>query len=313
MTQLFVPGAPRKGFDGAAIFATDPASGSPVQYMFADDMVRYIRSDNKDYPEAVDNAGLTHISIAGVKTGLVTVQAFLHPDRNIHTFLNTAFGPRTNGQLVPWTMVLVPNGGGAQIKAAGIWWATAQIGGRYAQRGGDGRIGMVLTGVVADPDNSLGMTDISLPSAGSNGAGVSQFIQAGFTDGQGSPVTYDLVRSFALSLNNQLSPQPSAKNRTARIGSGYTPGPLRGGLALSQMRNAVQSIPRTAGTYPLQILLPTGDGTHTTALDLSLSYDDDGLTVSPSEFGTNVISYNLFGTSAGATATAGWNMAVSYT
>lgn len=313
MPQDFVPGTPRKGFDGAGIFATDPSSGSPVVYSWAADMIRFIKSDNRDYPNAVDAAGMTHLSIPGVKTGIITVAGFMQPDRGFHTMLNTAFGPRTAGQLAPWKMGMIPWGGGAQIKAAGIWWNDIRIMGSFAQQGAPSRIGFIMNGVCCDPENSVGVADLTLPAtSGVPGAGITDFIQVGYTDGQVSPTVYDGVRAFTLAMNNQLSPQPSAKSRTARIGSGYTPGPLRGNYALTQLKNSTQALPRTAGVYPQQLILPTGDASHNLVLDLACSYNDDGMSFSPNEFVPDVLGYELFYMAAGATTTGTWPMIASY-
>jgi len=313
MTQFFAPGLARRGFDGEVVWQTDPSSGSGVAYAFANDTAGIITDDNRDYPDAVDNSGLTHISIPGMIDAVISASGCIHPDRAFHTFLNSAFGVRTGGQLVPWVQSFIPYGGAAQVKSAGIWWNQIVIASAYAKRGAAQRLSYGLAGVCADPKNASAVTDLTIPSvAGSNGAGAASFIQCSFTDGQVSPVTYDNIRAFKLTLNNGLLPQPASKNRTARIGNGFTPGTLKGTLSVIQNKGATQAIPRTAGIYPFQINIPTGDGTHTLTIDLSLSYDSDGQSVAANDFSPDAISYNVFGTAAGATTTAGWNMIASY-
>ncbi|HXE63231.1 MAG TPA: hypothetical protein VN519_06795 [Bryobacteraceae bacterium] len=313
MSQIFVPGGARKGFDGAFVCATDPASGSPVSYCFANDIVRLSLSDNRGYADAVDNSGLTHITIPGVRTGAIQVMGNLQPDRSIGALINTAFGARVNGGLTPWVGSLIPYSGGTARTFTGLWWNTLDLYGQYSQGGVPGKIGYTLSGAIADPLNSLAASDLSIPAAaGTIGAGVPHFIQCGFGNGaSSSPTTYDSIRAFRLTLNNRLSAQPSAKSRTARISNGYVPGPLIGSYVMTQLLGATQAIPLAAGVYPIEIQIPTGDGSHTLLVDLTVSYDADSTSVSPNDYAPNVGAYTVFGTNSVNSASS-WPINTSY-
>jgi hypothetical protein len=299
-------------FDGDGLFAVDAASVGTV-YNFAAETIRFGDIDNTAYPDVVDAAALQHVRSLGLALGTLQIDGFVMGDRGFAAFVTAAFGPRTAGQLAPWLMNLVPYASGTAIKASGIWWSSLQITGRFGTRGSDCLIRFSIRGLVLDPKATLTVPTLTPPgTVGLNGKGISSFDQMSFTDGQGSPTTYDSIRSFGFSLDNRLQIQPSIKSATNRIASGCVPGPIAGSLSLSQLSGATTPIPQAVGTYPIQMIMPTADATATLTLDASVSYDGRGRNLMPNDFNSIGANYTLFSTSAGATASASYPVVATY-
>lgn len=304
MAQIFVQGGARMAFDGVAIFAADLAASPGASYAFADQTIRFNQSENNSYPDLIDAAAFAVNKVPGLVLGTIEISGVWQPDRDPDAFINAAFGPRAGGLLTPWLMNLVPYAGGAPVKAAGIYWSKLMLGGRFGVSGGEAMNSFQLTGMVLDPNNALGCPTLPTPAvAGVAGAGISSFDASVFTNGAGlTPAVYDLIRSFAFMLDNKMQVQPSTKQ--SRMASGCTPGQIGGSLTLSQLKGANVPVPQVAGTFPLQLNLPAGNGVVKSVIDTSVSYDGFGRSLAATDFTTDGYQYTLFGKSAGATTTA---------
>jgi hypothetical protein len=302
MSQIYVPGNGRMGFSGAAVFALDGASpGASVA--FANQRVVFNKNSNNSYPDLIDAVAFQVSKVPGVRMGQIQITGVVQPDRGFHTFLNSAFGPRTAGQLSPWLMNLIPYSGGTVIKAAGIWWSTIRLYSAFALGGGQQMLFFVLSGLCFDPDNTLGAPTLSVPGyVGAQGAGIAPFSRHTFNND--SSTVYDLIRAYDMMLTNRLQVIPAIKDPVNRLAAGAQPGTIGGALTLGQLKGATTPIPLTDGSYPIDVLAPTGDGTHTLTLAGSWSYDSEAQSYQPTDFIGEGGSYTLFGTSAGATATA---------
>ena len=293
MAQIFVGGGERMAFDGACLLAVDAAAGPGTSYEFGAQRVVFNKSDNNDYPELIDAAGFPVNKAPGVRMGQLQISGVVQPDRAWHTFLNTAFGPRTAGQLPPWLLNLIPYAGGAPIGATGVWWNTIRIFSAFGIQGGQQMVFFVLSGMVFDPDNFYNSPALALPAyAGTAGAGIAAFSRASFTND--GATTYDDIRSFDMTLTNRMVPIPAMKNSAMRISKGAQPRMIMGSLGLGQLKGAASPVPLVSGNYPLDIILPTGDATHALKLATQQSYDADNQTTSPTDFNQFGASYTLF-------------------
>lgn len=311
MTQLFPNPTARMAYDGLVLLQQDGPVGQV--YAFPNTSVRFNKGENNAYPASIDANAIMHMKALGVKMGALSMSFNLQIDRRIDTFLTAGFGPRTNGQLTPWVMNIIPYNGATPVKATGVWFSDFGMSGRYGTRGDDQLITCNLSAMVMDPDNFYGAGTLTAPAtAATAGLGLSSFSQMGFNDGQASGAVYDAVRSFGFSLSNGLRPQPSMLNAANRIGAGCVPSMIRGGLSILQIDGATTATPQAAGKYPYQLTLPSGDGTKTLKIDASVSYDANGKSLLPEDFTNSGINYTLFSTSAGATATAVWPFTTTY-
>jgi hypothetical protein len=168
--------------------------------------------------------------------------------------------------------------------------------------------------MVLDPYNALNCPTLSAASGeGLAGLGITSFDACTFSDGQGSPTAYDSLSYLRVSLSNNMRMQQSRKAVSGHtIANGCTPGIIDGSIAIRQQSGASQIIPATAGTYPFQVKLYTGDLTHYDMLDLSMSYDSDGIALTAEDLIYNPFGYTLFNKSAGATTTGSWSFTLSY-
>ncbi len=309
MAQIFVQGNARMSFDGTAVFAQDAAAlGTPIA--FADQRIAFVRSDNNSYPDLIDGAAFPVNKVPGIKLGQLQVSGVVQPDRGVDAWINAAFGPRTAGQLPPWVMSLIPYAGGAAIKATGVYWNTLRIFASFGVSGGQSMVEFVATAYVVDPDNFYAAPALVVPAyVGTAGAGIAPFARASFTND--GPTSYDQIRAFDLALTNGMQIIPGVKNAAQRIAQGFMPAAIKGAMTLTQLSGAVNPIPQTSGTYPLDIVLPSGNGAKVLTLATSQSYDSGNTSLSPTDFYGSGVNFSLFGTSLGATATAGYPLVAS--
>jgi hypothetical protein len=291
-------------FSGTAVFATDGTTlGTPVA--FADQRIVFNKNENNSLPDLIDGQSYAVNRVVGLKVGQIQVSGVVQMDRAFDTFLTSAFGPRTGGQLTPWVMSLVPYSGAAAVNAAGIWWNSIRIFSAFSVGGGAQMVAFQLNGMCLDPDNSLGSTALAVPGyVGTSGTGIAPFARAAFNND--GATSYDLVRAFDFALSNRLQIQPAVKSVTNRIAAGCTPSMITGALSLTQLTGATNPLPRTFGTYPIDLVLKSGDGTKTLTLATSMSYDGVSQSYSPTDFAAAAVNYSLYSTSTGATATAGY-------
>ena len=310
MAQIFVQGAARMSYDGVALFAQDATTLGTV-FAPADTRIEFMQTANNGYPDLVDGVEFPVNKVPGVNLGQLRVSGVIHPDRGFHTFVNQRFGPRTNGLLLPDMMNLIPYAGGTAIGATGVYWQSIRVSSSFSVQGGQQVVAFIATAIVLDPKNFYAATTLTAPSyVGTAGAGIAPFARASFTND--SATTYDGIRSVDFALSNGMQVQPAIKNAAQLIAAGCTPGTIKGALTLTQLGGAINPLPQTSGTFPLDLVLPTGDGTHTLTVATSMSYDSGNTTESPTDFYGKGINYSLFATSTGATATALFPFVASY-
>ena len=310
MAQIFIQGAARMSYDGVALFAQDAVTLGTV-FAPADTRIEFMQTTNNGYPDLVDGVGILVNKVPGVNIGQLRVSGVVHPDRGFHTFVNQRFGPRTGGLLLPDMMNLVPYSGGTAIGATGVYWESIRLSSSFSVQGGQQVVSFVATALVLDPKNFYAAATLTTPTyVGTAGAGIAPFVRASFNND--GATTYDLIRSVDFAMSNGMQIQPAIKSTSQRIAAGCTPGVIKGALTLTQLGGAANPVPQTDGTYPIDMVLPTGDGTHTLTVATSMSYDSGSTVASPTDFLGKGVNYSLFGLSAGSTTTAAFPIVASY-
>jgi len=302
--SIFPFTASPKAFDGTVLLAVD---GGATVWAFPGASVQASDTDNISRPDAIDVSEISHIEVPGVRMGSLSFAAFLMPDRAVDTFLTAAFGVRTNQQLAPFIVTVIPNSGAPAQSYSGVWFSRVTVAGSFSTSGQQAMNMLRLSAMIMDPDNVYGAAALVAPAtAGLNGLGASSFANSSFGSGT---LAYDKLRSYSLTLDNQLSVIPGIVNPVARLAAGCQPGTLRGALTLEQLANPVNPLPGTRGSYPFAMKLPTGDGSKKLGINLNISRDGSSENLVPNDFISRGQLYSVFGTNAN---TGGWLFSASY-
>ncbi|BDI29400.1 hypothetical protein CCAX7_14510 [Capsulimonas corticalis] len=306
----FVAPLGHEGYDGVLLFQQ---VGDTTVYAFEGTNIRENISENAGYVKTIDGASRLHNRVLGIVLGSLTFDFVLGVDRRLDQFLNKAFGPRSTAKNA-WAINIIKYGGATPIKAGGVWFQDYTEGASFGVRGEDQLIGCNLRAVICDPHDTIGAPTLAAPATvGTNGVGLSTFGNMSFTDGQVSPTIYDYIESYNYSLHNNLAQVKAMKDPVNRIGAGFLLGMLDGNIALTQTDGApTNPLPAAVGTYPLQIISPSGDGTHSMVRDFAASYDALGLTLRPDQVNNGGRSYTIFDKAAGATNTPAYPFIASY-
>jgi hypothetical protein len=288
--------------------------GTP--FAFADERIVIGKTSNVAIPALINGAGYAVSKSPGVRLARLQISGVVQVDRGLHTVINQAFGPRTAGQVLPYVMNVVPYSGGAVIGYTGVYLTRLRLYSAFSVGGGQQMVRFQLSGVILDPDNFYTAPTLTVPAyVGVAGLGISPFARCSFNNDAGTPTVYDLVRSFDFAISNGddiQNIQPAMKNVANRIAAGWTPSQIAGALNLGQLRGATNSVPLTDGVYPVDILIPSGDGSKTLTVAGSYSYSSENQSYAPTDFNTVGASYDLFGTSGTSTVTAVWPIVASY-
>ena len=294
-----------KSFDGTVLLSVD---GGTTTWAFPGASIQISDTDNIGRPDAIDASAISHIEVPGVRMGSLSFAAYLMPDRSVDTFLNAAFGQRTNQQLAPFIYTLIPNNGAAPIMGTGVWFSRVTIAGSFGTSGQQAMNLVRLSAIIIDVDNFYAAAALAPPAlVGLNGLGASSFDNSSFTNG--TALAYDKIRSYSLTFDNQLSIIPGIANTGARIAAGCQPGTLRGALTLEQLQNPANPLPGVRGQYPITLKLPTGDGSKKLVINTNVSRDGSTESLVPTDFNARGQLYSVFGTNA---ATGGWLFSASY-
>ncbi len=302
--SIFPYSSAAKAFDGTVLLAQE---GNPLVWAFPGASIQISDTDNISRPDVIDASEISHIEVPGIRMGSLSFAAFLMPDRGVDTFLTAAFGIRTNQQLAPFTLTIIPNSGAPAQSYSGVWFSRVTVAGSFGTSGQQAMNMIRLSAMIIDPDNVYGAPALAAPAtAGLNGLGASSFASSSFGSGT---VAYDKLRSYSLTLDNQLSVIPGIVNPVARLTAGCQPGTLRGALTLEQIANPVTPLPGSRGLYPFSMKLPTGDGSKKLGINLSISRDGSSENLVPNDFISRGQLYSVFGTNAN---TGGWLFSASY-
>ncbi len=293
-----------KAFDGTILIAQD---GGSIVWAFPGASAQVSDTDNIGRPDVIDASELSHVEVPGIRMASLSFAAYLMPDRGFDTFLAAAFGPRTNQQLAPFIVMLIPSSGAAPQMMTGVWFSRVTIAGSFGTAGQQAVNLVRLSAMVMDPDNVYAATALASPAGiGLNGLGVSSFDNSSFGNGS---VSYDKIRSYSYTLDNQLSVIPGVVNPAFRLAAGCQPGTLRGALTLEQLANPAVPLPGIRGQYPLVLKLPTGDGSKKLTINTNVSRDGSTENLVPTDFIARGQLYSVFGTN---TLTGGWLFSTSY-
>ena len=226
-SPYFTAGGFRKGFDGYSVYAADLSEGPGTAYSFPAESVKFSPTSNNAYPVLIDNSAILHNLAAGIVQAKIQQSGPVAIDRRLDTLLTTAFGPRTSGGLSPWIATFSPYSGSTAYSAAGIWWDEFTLTGQFSPRGDSSPVRYEMSGVCLDPANIAAAANLTVPEiAGTSGAGLSVFGQCSVSNGaSSSPTVYDAIKSFKLTLKNNVAIQPSLKDPANRIAAGCTPSP----------------------------------------------------------------------------------------
>ena len=328
MSIYFVAGAYQPGFTGWMAVAPDNLSStssySATTLALPVDVVSLSDGENMAYQDLIDNSSLLHNKNPGLHMGNLQCSGPLKTDRGFETIINTGFGTRASsatGGLLPWLATFKPNALTDAFATSGLWFSDLSIQGRFAVGGEPSRVTYALTGMVLDPDNTLGAPVLDVSSlAGQIGIGTSTFLNCSFSDGgtdgiSGAPAIYDGITSFSIRLSNSLMVQKSAYpgHTDARIAAGCAPGTLKGSVNFTQMVGAVNPLPQVTNdtSYPIVVTIQSGtNSADYLTLDLSVSYDAKSEDIVATDFNTIPVSYSLF---AGSGAQPTYPIYATYT
>ncbi len=298
-------GVTTKAFDGLVLLSLD---GGSTVWAFPGLSVQVSDSDNISRPDVIDASEISHVEIPGVRLGSLSFSFPLMPDRNVNSFLLAAFGQRLNQSVTPFIINIIPSGGDAVLAATGLWFSRITFSGAFGTSGQQAVNLVRVSAVVIDPDNLYGGGALAAPAGvGANGLGASSFVQSSFGNGGGT--TYDKIRSYSLTFDNQLSIVPGMSNAAARLAAGCQVGTLRGALTLEQLAHPASPLPGVKGLYPFALRLPTGDGTKALTINANTSRDGSSLSLVPTDFIGRGQLYSVYGTS---TLVPNWLFSTSY-
>lgn len=307
MASAFPFSASAKAFDGTVLLSVD---GGTTVWAFPGANVQITDTDNIGRPDVIDASEISHIEVPGVRMGNLSFAAYLMPDRGFDTFLTAAFGARTNQQLTPFIYTIIPSGGAAAMSGTGLWFSRVTVAGSFGISGQQAMNMIRLSATIIDVDNVYAATALTAPATvGLNGLGASSFDNSSVTNGAATPVVYDKIHSYSLTLDNQLAVIPGIVNQGARLAAGCQPGPLRGALTLEQLANSAFPLPGVRGQFALSLRLPTGDNSKKFTINTNVSRDGSSENLVPNDFISRGQIYSVFGTNAN---TGGWLFSTSF-
>ncbi|MDE2101087.1 MAG: hypothetical protein KGL39_27820 [Patescibacteria group bacterium] len=339
MGQIMAIGQQQFSFSGSVVAQMDDADSTALGYVYDmnSEYCEFNYGDNNAYPITIDSAQYAVNKTLGLVVGTLNLRGYLKNDHfctpvvagalstpittNGADFLTNAFGPRISSgasinNLNPWIVSLKPYNGATAIPMSGVFWTRMRLQAMMDVSGERLVWGYTLSGIVIDPLNQLGAVDPGLPGvAGTFGTGESTFGNSKLTNGAASsPTTYDKIRRIALDISNGGMVTPATNPNYERMADGYTPGPVTGALALTQLGVPTNAVPQSTASAlaPFAINIPDGNGSNTFLIALSTSWDARGRQASTNDFWQGAIQYTMFSTNSGNDTNGVWPFVCKY-
>jgi len=316
-TPYFTSGVGRPGMDGYALLQLDNGGSPSTVFNPPTSSITHRKGFAPAYPQLVDASQVAHNRALGQAQGDLRLRGPVQIDRNFQYMIANGFGPRstslTSPSLTPWWATILRSAGDTAFCLAGIWLASFGITGQFSMGGSGSILGYELQGMVFDPSNVSSAAASSLPStSGTQGLNISSFQETRFTNGAGSPTTYDNISSFNLMIQNQLIPidasNTSSTLAAAGIAAGAAGGVIAGRLDLVQNIGATNPIPQTNGTTGFNIIIADPARSEMLTIALSISYNADATAVMPAQINKINGSYTILGSANSMT----WPIAATY-
>ena len=306
----------RFGYGGYTYWQPDDGVTSSLMPQY--EMATWNYTDNIALLPTIDASAVAHNRALGVREATLDMRGYVSIDRGWQNIINTGFGLRTNGQLTPWmaTISLGANTAWSPFTVGKIWHSNLNISATWAEDGGTAVVGYQLQSRILDPDNAYAAPAVATPSTvGVQGTDFSTFIGCSLTNGAVTPVVYDSIKSFSISLDNKL--KLTEANDTYypadRIAAACLPGIMTTSrVTITQLKGAVQSIPMTTqnAPYPVNLIIKSPDASHSLTLQMSLEFLRMNTVVGAENTVVQQAEYALFGSSSNGTTN--WPIVATY-
>lgn len=307
---LYATTGARMGYDGYVLLALD--ASSPTVYAFQADSNSDGDDDNNAYPNLIDNSDVIHNVAQGVVAGAFSLTGVFDPSRGWPAFLTSAFGPRTNGAMTDWTATVVSNEGATPVNYGNIFFEQFSLSARFGLGGDVLMMRYTLQGMIMDPRGVGSPPTLAAPVTSGSTGQLASFGTTAFSNGATSPTAYDLIRSVDVTFRNGYRAVPTMSDTTNRLSPGCIPNAFRGGVRLTQMLGAVNALPLTTGSYPIQMVVPIPGGSHSATFQLSTRWDRKARTLASDDFNTIPAQYTIQGFNSFAGTLATWPFIATY-
>lgn len=316
MANTYTQTSFRLGYDGYIYWVPGDGTTASLAPQFSSANISY--TDNISAMPTVDASAIAHNSVMGMRGAGLSQSGNISIDRSFQTIINTGFGPRTSGQLVPWVATVKESSAFTAFTLGRIWLSRFGISGSWSASGAGSALSYSLASIITDPDNRYSVASVTTPSIiGVTGTDFSTFNHCSFSNGAASsPTVYDGVRGFSISLDNRLQIVPANDSTYAsyRLAAGCIPGLFVGSsVTITQLKGATNVIPLTTNTsgYPLNIIIKSPDASHTLTLAMSLLFINNSEVTSVDGVVMNQATYILFGGQA-SNSTSTWPIVATY-